>query len=626
MLRHNGESRRSVDGALLGCDRRRWNLGVLELRRSAFILLLAASGLLVGLPRAFAQTSDKNTVLSTENETPFRLKAGSSLVVVHVVVRGADGKPVAGLQKEDFKLFDQGKAQLISQFEAETPTPLPSAPPPSTSAVVSAPGQTGQTPPAAMPNNFLALYFDDLNTSDVDMIYARTAADHYLAANLQPKDRVAIFTSDQKLSDVTVDPHQIHGALAKLQASVHSITRVHGCPDLSDYQALEITEQQNPETSDAWQMALDEAKGRCGILAPDQTLDSELQGDTQLENMIRMMARNVLFQVQMQARSNLQQLDRLVTYVSQMPGQRTVILVSPGFLSQSEQYEVNRVIDHAVRSQVVISSLDPKGLAPPREADASQNWIVGHPGASERSDAKRELVAADVLEEVAQDTGGEFFHNNNDLKAGFGALAGSPVYYILAFAPPGLKPDGKFHALKVDLVEKHTGLSVQARSGYFAPRNKADAEAEAKQQAAFDAESQVQEQIREAILSKTDSQQLPVEMGGKLSEGQSAGTRELSLIAHLDAKPLHFHKEGDHNLNTVTFLFAIFDQKDNLVMSQLRQAFVSVLDTQLPELFKVGVDMSMSFQLKPGVYRIREVVTDSEDHHLTALSTTIAVP
>jgi VWFA-related protein len=598
----------------------RGNSGALGVRRFAFILLLAASGPLVGSLRGFAQTIDKSAVPLTESQTPFQLKVRSNLVVVRVVVRGADGKPVGGLQKEDFKLFDRGKEQSISQFEEETPTS-----PPSTSTVVGTPGRTTLPPPPAMPSNFLALYFDDLNTSDVDMIYARTAADHYLAANLQPRDRAAIFTTDQMLSDFTVDPQQIHAALAKLQASAHSITRVHGCPDLSDYQALEITETQDPDYSDAWQMAIGEANGRCKMVDPNQNSDAELQGDTQLENMIRMMARNVLFQAQIQARSNLQQLDRLVTYVSQMPGQRTVILVSPGFLSQSEQYEVNRVIDHAVRSQVVISSLDPRGLAPPPESGATQNWVGGKPGQSERLDSKRELVAADVLEEVAQDTGGEFFHNNNDLKAGFGTLAGSPVYYMLAFAPAGLKPDGKFHALKVDLVEKHKGFSVQARRGYFAPRNEADAEAEARRQAASDFEAETREQIREALLSKTDSHQLPVELGGKLSEGQG-GTRELALVTHLDAKHLHFQKDGGHNLNTVTFVFAVFDQKENLIMSQQRFANVSVLDSQLVQLFKEGVDMSVNFQLKPGIYRIREVVTDSEEHHLTALTTKISVP
>jgi VWFA-related protein len=614
------------------------HLGVLGVRRFAFTFLLAALGPLVGSPRAFAQTNDKDLGPSTQGQTPFQLNVRSNLVVLHVVVRGADGKPVEGLRKEDLKLFDRGKEQSISQFEEETrapPTPLSS-----TSAAASVPSQTAPPSPPAMPSNFVALYFDDLNTADVDMIYARDAADRYLAANLQPKDRVAIFTSGQMLSDFSVDPQKIRATLAQLQANVRSITRVHNCPDLSDYQALEIT-QQNPEYSESWQMALDEAVKRCKLMAVNQESDASSQGDgraaatsqsesaanpkadSQLVNMIRMTARNIVFQVEAQARSNFQQLDRLVTYISQMPGQRTIILVSPGFLSQSEQYQLDRIIDRAVRSQVVISSLDPRGLAPPRESDASRSNIAGHPGAAERLDSQRELVAANVLAQVAQDTGGEFFRNNNDLKAGFGRLAGSPVYYMLAFAPTSMKQDGKFHALKVDLAEKHKGFSVQARRGYFAPKN--EAEAEAKRQSVADSELQTQQQIRDAILSKTDTRQLPVGLTGKLSEGQG-GARELSLITHLDAKPLHFQKEGEGNLNTVTFVFAVFDEKEHLIASQQRSARVSVRDAQLPDVFKDGISMSMNFQLKPGVYRIREVVTDSEEHHLTALSTQIAVP
>jgi hypothetical protein len=121
------------------------------------------------------------------------------------------------------------------------------------------------------------------------------------------------------------------------------------------------------------------------------------------------------------------------------------------------------------------------------------------------------------------------------------------------------------------------------------------------------------------------SHQLPVGLGGKLSDMQ-AGTRELSLVSHLDAKPLHFQKEAEHNLNTLTFVFAIFDEKDNLVMARQRRASLSVPDGQLQDLFKDGVTIRMNFQLKPGIYRIREVVTDSEEHHVTAVSTTLKVP
>jgi hypothetical protein len=292
---------------------------------------------------------------------------------------------------------------------------------------------------------------------------------------------------------------------------------------------------------------------------------------------------------------------------------------------------LDRIIDRALRSQVVISSLDPKGLVVlMREFDASRSYIPATNsamlGAARRMDSEREFVAAGVLADVAQDTGGEFFHNDNDLKAGFAALEGSPVYYILAFAPKDIKQDGKFHALKVTLAEKQKGFTIQARHGYFAPTNEAGPAAEAKETEAPDVVAQAQEQVREATLSRAEFRQLPMALttSTKPSAGQSE-TRELSLSAHLDARSLHFHKDGEHNLNTVTFVFAVFDQKENLLVAQLRRARANVLDEQLPRLFKAGLDVDVTFHLKPGIYRIRAVVTDSEDRHMTALSRTVEV-
>ena len=86
-----------------------------------------------------------------------------------------------------------------------------------------------------MPGKFMVLYFDDLNTSDADMIQVRDAADHYTAANLQPQDRVAIFTSEQMLSDFTSDPKEIHEALFKLHASARALDGpiiVRTCPTI----------------------------------------------------------------------------------------------------------------------------------------------------------------------------------------------------------------------------------------------------------------------------------------------------------------------------------------------------------------------------------------------------------
>jgi hypothetical protein len=188
-----------------------------------------------------------------------------------------------------------------------------------------------------------------------------------------------------------------------------------------------------------------------------------------------------------------------------------------------------------------------------------------------------------------------------------------------------LEPDGKFHSLKVTLAEKRKGFSIQARRGYFAPKNEEHGETQIKELELSGTALQPQVQVQEAILSKTDIAQLPVELSTKLSAGPGE-TRELSVSTRLDAKPLHFHKEGEQNLNTVTFVFAVFDQGENLIEAQQRRAKVNVLDRQLPDLFKTGVYLNLTFQLKPGTYRVREVVTDSEDNQMTTLSRSVTTP
>jgi VWFA-related protein len=563
---------------------------------------------------------------STASNLPAtQLKVTTNLVVVRVVVRDAQGKPVKGLRKEDFKLFDSGKEQSIAQFEVEAAVEPPSVP-----VVASKPEPAIATLSSALPGRFLALYFDDQYSSDNDLVQVRKAADDYLAASLQPADRVAIFTSGAMLSDFTSDPKQIHEALTRLRASGRAPAPGHDCPDLSDYQALEMTRTRAPEplsgrpepiiaANNAWGLAYQEALQR-DCLPSFHPLA--------IKNFLLGQALKVLGQAELLTHSNLRELEEVVKYTAQMPGQRTVILASPGFLLQDDnQFQLEQIINQALHLQVVISSLDPRGLAViARQVDPSLMYNPGSngtaSGAVHRMDQNREVVAGDVLAQVAEGTGGEYFHNNNDMKAGFGRLAGSPGAYILAFSPKDLKLDGKLHPLKVKLAER--GYSIQARRNYLAPRNEAEAKAAAEEVEVSSASDQEQEQIREALLSKAEGAQFPVVLDTTLSAGQGE-THELSLVSHADPKSLHLQKEGDHNLDTLTFVFGVFDHKDNLVIAQQRHATVNVADGQLPEFLKAGISVDMAFQLKPGSYRIREVVTDS-GQRLATLSRKVDIP
>jgi hypothetical protein len=356
--------------------------------------------------------------------------------------------------------------------------------------------------------------------------------------------------------------------------------------------------------------------------------------EEQLESLIRNQARTMVDQAEIQARTGLQSLEQVVDIISRAPGQRSIILVSPGFLSHSEQYQLDRIIDHALRAQVVIDSLDPRGLAIlMREADASNGYAPsissGAIGAQHAVDTNREFVATDVLAEVAEGTGGEYFHDNNDLTAGFRALAGSRGSYILAFTPTDSKQDGKFHALKVTLTEKHHGFALQARRGYFATKEPTIAqepphlETRPMTSPTLDAAAQEKEKIRLAVFSKTDQQELPLDIHTEISK--AADTDELAVLTHLDTKALHFHKEGARNQNAVMFVSVVFDDTGKFVTGQQRQARVDLPDDELPQLNATGIDVKTIFQLKPGTYTIREVVTDSEQHLMSAITRSVQV-
>jgi VWFA-related protein len=573
----------------------------------------------------------------SNTEPKFQIKTESNLVVLRVVVRDNHGKPVTDLKKEDFKVFDRGKEQVISQFE-ETLSAIPSDP---------AQGSDGANAPTASVSTaaerLLVLYFDDLNTKQDDLIQARDAADRFLSANLARTDRVAIFSTDKMLSDLTSDRDQIHRALAQLNGTAHAVSRMRQCPEISDLQAEQILDDNNLQSS-AWTLAISEYK----VCHSDPNPNIQ-----QAVLTIRSMSMQIHEMTHQRAIANLQSLEQITRYLARMPGQRTIVLVSPGFLSHNEQSTLDRIIDSALRAQIVISSFDPKGLAVTmRATDASRNTNVL---ANEKAiasaftlDSQREFTASDVLAELAYGTGGQFFHNDNDLSGGFDALAGHPDYYTLAFSPKDLKQDGKFHELKVTLATRPKGFMVQARKGYYqesaknvaaqeaslpaptlpppsvaaAPSQTAPGPAQSRQ---ADPQAQAQERIRQALQSPEDRKDFVIGIDTKVLPAPSGGDPQLAILTHLELKsdqspPILFKQEGDTNQNNITFAVALVDETGKVLTVKQRLARIKISAQELKEMTANGIEVTMNFPVKPGKYKVRAVVTESESQRLSIIS------
>ena len=127
------------------------------------------------------------------------IRVQSDLVEVATVVRDSHEKPVGNLKKEDFLLSDNGKPQIITAFSIQRGTE---------SAMTSAPNVSPGAASSTLPlePRYVAMFFDDANTSMPNINFAREEAIKFIEKGLDPSERVGIFTASGTLTlDFTDD-------------------------------------------------------------------------------------------------------------------------------------------------------------------------------------------------------------------------------------------------------------------------------------------------------------------------------------------------------------------------------------------------------------------------------------
>ena len=184
-------------------------------------------------------------------------------------------------------------------------------------------------------------------------------------------------------------------------------------------------------------------------------------------------ATNALAVGEEDARESLVALGNVVRAMSKLPGQRVLIFVSSGFLSLAPETMAvkSEIMDMAAASDVVVNALDARGLYA-GNLDASQGGTTSTLGLTTGQITQDHLASMQASEnamsELAQGTGGRFFHNSNDLQGGMDTLTAVPEnLYLLEVSLKDVKANGAYHRLQVKVDQP--GLEVLARKGYFAP-------------------------------------------------------------------------------------------------------------------------------------------------------------
>ena len=568
----------------------------------AYFIGLSAVILAQSNPQQTTASPGANAAEMTTRDAPATFRTKVNLVLVPVVVRDHLGHAVGTLPKEDFQLFDKGKPQVISRFSVESGRgPEISLKPDGAASVLEIAPATPK-PAAAPPKRFIIYLFDDIHMGFGDLAQLRPAAERHLNS-LESTDRAAILTTSGRTTiDFTDDHEQLRQTLRRIQPQPPA--GVQGCPEMSYYMADQIlnrNDQQILQTLTQEAIICLNIPGQQAqqIAAAQPVVFSEAQRELQVGNHDSHVAMTVLSDA--------------IRRISAMPGQRGLIMISPGFLVTTDyRPEETDIIDRAIRSNVIIGSIDARGLyADDLRLDKTQyDPIAETIKARYERDANR--IDSDVLAELAANTGGTFFENSNDLNEGFKRVGTAPeFYYLLGFSPENLKMDGSLHTLKVTL-RNSKDLTLQARRAYYAPKHLADPTQQAKQE------------IEEAVFSRDELRDIPIELHTQFFKASDTDAK-LSVLARVDLRNLHFRKADGRNRNSLQVVAALFDRNGNYITGIEKIVEMRLLDATVETKLR-PITVKSSFDVKPGSYVVRLVVRDTEDQQMAAQTAAVEIP
>jgi VWFA-related protein len=546
--------------------------------------------------------SDSAEVSSRDTAPTFKVRV--NLVLVRVVVRDQQGKVVPNLHKEDFQLSDNRKPQIISAFSVETPESRVVATTTSADPNVPADPEAAKALAAALPQRFVSVLFDDQHLTMQDALFVRTSAGRFFNS-LAASDRVGIYsTSGQFTQEFTDDHELLRKALLKIIP--HSPTAgIHDCPDISYYEADLIQNKNDPQA-----LAIATEDGVQCAFGGDETQITAARA------MAQAMAGAVVGREDSSTEYALRHMEEVMRRLATMPGQRIMVFVSPGFITSTLHLEFSDLVDRATKANIVVNTIDARGLYTPDMGDVADPASAGsYRTAGYRASyaVAAQLAQEDVLAELADGTGGTFFHNRNDVDEGLREAGAAPAMtYLIGFSPQNMKLDGSLHTLKVSFVHK-TSYKIQARHGYFAPRHVVDPAEAAKQE------------IQEALFSQDEIRDLPVDLHTQFFKTDNYQAK-LAVLTHVDIKGVHFRKAEGRNRDDLTVATAIFDENGNYVTGGEKIVQMKLLDLTYYRLSLSGLNLKTSFDVKPGTYLVRQVVRDSEGSQLAARNGAVVIP
>jgi len=217
---------------------------------------------------------------------------------------------------------------------------------------------------------------------------------------------------------------------------------------------------------------------------------------------------------------------------------------------------------------------------------------------------------------LAADTGGFSLRDSNDLAAGLARIGReSRSYYLLGYAPPKRRVDGRFRAIEVKVARE--GVRLRARRGYYAPGgNDRRPETTEGRDAA----------IQRALDAPFDLADLPLRAIADVLEEAEPGKALVRVTVEADVRGFAFTEKGGTARDTLELLLLVA-REDTGEFTRFDQQFEMSLRPETRARYeRFSFPITHEVKLAPGRYQARIVVRDRNGGHVGSLLHAFEVP
>jgi VWFA-related protein len=556
------------------------------IRRPAILLSLWLLACLAPAVLSQNDKTKKETVL--DSQSTFRLPV--NVVVVNATVTDKAGKPVTDLTANDFRVFDDGKLRSIQTFALESYEPAELEQP---AAKGPAPKRPDAETSATRPR-MTSLVIDDLTIeSPADLMRMVEGIKGYLKKDVGPLDMVAVLSGSGNVQfPFSDDPQQLfEGVSAALRKLNFAQTQRSTCPKLTDINAWRIADAMHDYQVVNYQRLIDETI-QCLGLDP-----SAPSSKNTAETYLRASAKQQAQIDEYRTRSLLFTLRQHIRALRHFEGPKRLVLFSDGFLSEpgsAAAYQMQEIIDLALRSGIVLNSVNIRGLS------------------YEQQDIDDQMAQESPLSQMAYETGGMFFHNDNNFQKGLRTIAQRQAYYyIMSYGLPSQKADGSYHRIKLEVTRP--GLEVSYRKGYYTQ----------KEQLSF--ENSKKEDILAALSGPGNMNEIPMTLAYNYSV-EDDSSYAVSFITNVNIRSLQFPEEDSRRRNMVSLVLVALDENDRYVNGLEKSIDFRLLESSYASLRDHGLTSRVQFKLPMGRYKVKAIVRENTQGKIGSVTKAVEIP